>query len=88
MIAMLLWQLYLCGALIAAASASVAADLFPEPGAPAATRAGGIVLAGALWPVLLVGLLQFVGIGVFAQMIRSNASRHVMMSDQEAIRTS
>ena len=85
---MLLWQVYLCGALIAAASASVAADLFPEHEAPAATRTGGIVFAGALWPVLLVGLLQFVGIGVFAQLIRRNSSRHAMVSDQKAIRTS
>ena len=85
---MLLWQVYLCGALIAAAGASVAADLFPEPDVPAATRTGVIVFAGALWPVLLVGLLQFAGIGVLAQMIRRNTLQPLAMTEQKSIRTS
>ena len=74
--------------LIAAAGASVAADLFPEPGVPAATRTGAIVSAGALWPVLLVGLLQFAGIGVLAQMIRRNELHHLAITRQKSIRTS
>jgi hypothetical protein len=60
---MLLWQVYLCGALVAAAGASVAADLFSEPDVLSMTRTGVIVFSGALWPVLLVGLLQFTCIG-------------------------
>jgi hypothetical protein len=88
MIAMLLWQVYVCGALIAAASTSVAADLFSEPDVPAATRAGAIVFAGALWPVLLVGLLQFAGIGVLAQIIRRNVSQPLVITDKKSMRTS
>jgi hypothetical protein len=57
---MLLWQIYLCGALVAAAGASVATDLFSERDVPTTARTGAIVFAGVLWPVLLVGLLQLI----------------------------
>jgi hypothetical protein len=78
MISMLLWQVYLCGALVTAAGASVAADLFSEPDVPSATRKGVIVYAGVLWPVLLVGLLQLICIaGLAKAMSTALAARHV-----------
>ncbi len=67
MISMLLWQIYLCGALAAAAGASVAADLFSQSDMPStASRAIVIVFTGMSWPVLLVGLLQLICIGGLA----------------------
>jgi hypothetical protein len=79
MVSMLLWlMIYLCGVLVAAAGASVAADLFSERDAPSAARTGVIVIAGALWPVLLVGLLQLICLGGLAKAVRSAmGARHV-----------
>jgi hypothetical protein len=88
MISMLLWQVYLCGALIAAAGASVAADLSPDRDVTAATRAGVIVLAGALWPMLLVGVVQLAGIAALPQIIRRNAFQPLAITDRKSIRTS
>lgn len=69
MTSMLLWQIYLWGALIAAAVISVASDLYSDHLAPPRVRTGLVVLAGALWPVLLVGLLQFICIGVVSKVV-------------------
>jgi hypothetical protein len=55
----MLWQLYLCGALVTAVSASVATDRFSEREEPL-PRTGLIASAGVLWPVLLVGLMQLI----------------------------
>jgi hypothetical protein len=79
MISMLLWlMIYLCGALVVAAGASVAADLFSERDAPSTARTGFIVFAGVLWPVLLVGLLQLICLGGLAKAVSSAmAARHV-----------
>ena len=66
---MLLMWVYLCGALVSAAGASVASDLFSEPDVPAATRTKVIVFAGVAWPVLLVGLLQLICIGGLARAV-------------------
>ena len=75
---MLLWQIYLGGALVAATGASVAADLFSEPDVPTTTRTKVIVFAGVAWPVLLVGLLQLICIGGLAKaMSTALAARHV-----------
>jgi len=75
---MLLWQIYLCGAFISAAGASVAADLFSERDAPSTTRARVIVFAGLAWPVLLVGLLQLICIcGLANAMSTALGARHV-----------
>lgn len=54
------WQVYLCGAVVALAGVSVAADLFSERDVSSTTRRAVIVFAGVLWPVLLVGLLRVV----------------------------
>ena len=75
---MLLWQIYLGGALVAATGASVAADLFSDPDVPTATRTPVIVFAGVVWPVLLIGLLQMICIGGLAKaMSTALAPRHV-----------
>jgi hypothetical protein len=75
---MLLWQIYLCGALVAAAGASVAADLFSERDVPCTTRTRFIVFAGVSWPVLLIGLLQLLCIGGLAKTMRTPlGTRHV-----------
>jgi hypothetical protein len=78
MISMLLWQIYLCGAFMAAAGASVAADLFSERDVPSTTRARLIVFAGVSWPVLLIGLLQLICIGGLAKATSTAfGARHV-----------
>ncbi|MGO8941645.1 MAG: hypothetical protein ACLQLO_32580 [Mycobacterium sp.] len=78
MISMLLWQIYLGVALVAATGASVAADLFSEPNVPTTTRTKVIVFAGVAWPVLLVGLLQLICIGGLAKaMSTALAASHV-----------
>lgn len=75
---MLLWQIYLCGAFVAAAGASVAADLFSERNVPSTTRATLIVFAGVSWPVLLIGLLQLICIGGLAKATSTRlGARHV-----------
>jgi hypothetical protein len=78
MISMLLGQIYLCGAFMAAAGASVAADLFSERDVPSITRTRLIVFAGVSWPVLLIGLLQLICIGGPAKAMRTAlGARHV-----------
>jgi hypothetical protein len=78
MISMLLWQIYLCGAFMAAAGASVAADLFSERDVPSTTRTRLIVFAGVSWPVLLIGLLQLICISGLAKAMRTAlGARHV-----------
>jgi hypothetical protein len=78
MTSMLLWQIYLCGAFMAAAGASVAADLFSERDVPSTTRTKLIVFAGVSWPVLLIGLLQLTCIGGLAKAMSSTLpARHV-----------
>jgi hypothetical protein len=80
MISMLLWQIYLGVALVAASGASVAADLFSEADVPTTTRTKVIVFAGVAWPVLLVGLLQLICIGGLAKAISTAlAARHVSL---------
>ena len=75
---MLLWQIYLGGALVAATGASVAADLFSDPDVPTTSRTPVIVFAGVVWPVLLIGLLQMICIGGLAKaMSTALAPRHV-----------
>jgi hypothetical protein len=78
MVSVLLWLIYLCGVLVVAAGASVAADLFSGRGVPFSARTGVIVCAGVSWPVLLVGLLQLVFIAGLAAAVRTAlAAQHV-----------
>jgi len=72
----LLSQTYVCGGLVTAAGASVFADLFSESDVPLSTRAVAIVVAGVTWPVVLIGLLQLVCIGVVKKVFRSWARRN------------
>lgn len=84
---MLLWQIYLGVALVAASGASVAADLFSEPEVPTTTHTKVIVFAGVAWPVLLVGLLQLICIGGFAKAMSTDlAARHVSRCPAERSR--
>jgi hypothetical protein len=79
----MLW-VYLCGSLVCAAGASVVADLFSEPGVPAASRRKIIVLAGVVWPVLLVGLLELTFIGLARAVSTALAAQHVCSTDSKA----
>jgi hypothetical protein len=77
MISMLLWlTIYLCGALVAAAGASVAADLLSERDASSTARTRVIAFAGMSWPVLLVGLLQLICIGGLANAASGRLAAH------------
>jgi hypothetical protein len=71
---MLWWQIYLYGALIAAAGTSVAADLFSDHRSSPQRHTGLTIAAGVLWPVLLIGLLQFACISVLAKVLRSRST--------------
>lgn len=61
--------MYLCGALIAAAATIGATIRYSDSGTPvtALTRVSIAVLAGALWPLLAVGVLQGAGISLLAR---------------------
>ena len=72
----MLW-VYLCGSLVAAAGASVAADLSSEPSMPAASQTKVIAFAGVVWPVLLVGLLELIFIGFVRAVSTASAAQHV-----------
>jgi hypothetical protein len=65
------WQIYLCGALVTAAGASVGADLFSERDVPVVVRTGAILLAGVFWPVVLVGMVQLICIAGLAKAMRT-----------------
>jgi hypothetical protein len=71
---MLLWQIYLYGALIAAAGTSVAADLFSVDHSSPKRHTGLTLVAGLLWPVLLIGLLQFACISVLGKALRTRST--------------
>ncbi|MBV8787962.1 MAG: hypothetical protein JOZ00_14895 [Mycobacterium sp.] len=71
---MLLWQIYLYGALIAAAGTSVAADLFSADHSSSKHHTGLTLLAGMLWPVLLIGLLQFGCISILGKAMRTRST--------------
>jgi hypothetical protein len=62
-------QLYLCGALVTVVGASVATDLFSEREEPLA-RTGLMALAGVLWPIVVVGLMQLIFIAGLAKAMR------------------
>jgi hypothetical protein len=64
-----LWQLYLCGALVTAVGTPVATARFSEREEPL-PRAGLIALAAVLWPVVLVGLMQLILIAGLAKAMR------------------
>ncbi|MCH9732024.1 MAG: hypothetical protein K0U84_20515 [Actinomycetia bacterium] len=61
--------MYLCGALIGAAATIGATIRFSGSGTPVTTvtRVSVAVLAGALWPLLAVGVLQGAGISLLAR---------------------
>jgi biotin transporter BioY len=74
MVSMFFWQLYLCGAVVSAIVASVAVDWFGERDEPRdepLVRAAVIVLAGVLWPILLVGLMQLSLVAGLARAMRT-----------------
>jgi hypothetical protein len=74
LIAMLFWQIYVCGAFVAAAAVSVAADLVSDRDAPPTHRALAIVAAAMLWPVLLVGVLELLGIAGISKALSARPS--------------
>jgi hypothetical protein len=62
----MLWQMYLCGALVSLVGALVATNRFCEREEPV-PRTGLIALAAVLWPVVLVGLMQLILIAGLAK---------------------
>jgi hypothetical protein len=72
-----MWTTYLGGWLIASVAAFVVADSFPHSRtAPPRGRGALAFAAGALWPVLLVGVLQMVGIALVANRMKTNQVEH------------
>jgi hypothetical protein len=66
-----MWTTYLCGWLIASVIAFAVADSFPnDPTSPPRARGALAVVAGALWPVLLVGIVQVACVGAVAKSVR------------------
>jgi hypothetical protein len=62
----MLWQLYLCGALVTAVGALVVRDWCSER-EEWLPRTGLIALAAVLWPVVFVGLMQLILIAGLAK---------------------
>ena len=76
----MLFQIYLCGAFVAAASVSLAIDLFSERDVKLSVHTGVIFIAAVLWPVMLIGLLQFMCIaGVTKALSSGSADRQVSL---------
>ncbi len=67
---------YLCGWLLTTFAAWVAADAFGEKPMPRPrTRLMLAVVAGALWPVLVVGAAQFAGVVYLAKRLTLQPAR-------------
>jgi hypothetical protein len=71
---MLLWQIYLYGAIIAAAGTSVAADLFSDDRSTPKVRVALTVVAGVLWPLMLIGLLQLGCLSIVAKVLHARST--------------
>ena len=68
---------YLCGWLITTIGTLAAADrLSSGDSPPMRVRAGVGVVAGALWPVVIMGLVQLAAITLIARPWRTAAVRH------------
>ena len=78
----MLLNVYLCGWLVTTIGALVAANWLCSPRVSQPqplTRAWIAVLAGALWPVLVVGVVELIAIVVLARRMRTARVSH---SDQ------
>ena len=64
---------YLCGAVVIAAVVWVAVSRFADPrvASGSLTRVAGAVVAGATWPILVVGALQALLISLLVRWLRS-----------------
>lgn len=69
---------YLCGAVVIAAVVWVAVSRFADPRVTSGslTRVAGAVVAGAIWPILVVGALQALLISLLVRWIRSFSAAH------------
>ena len=68
---------YLCGWLITTVGTLAAADLVSGGDRPPTRVCVGVgVVAGALWPVVIMGLVQLAAIAVIARPSRTAAIRH------------
>lgn len=71
----MLLSLYAAVALAVAAAAFLVAEWVREPGGTAPDRPGALaIVAGLLWPVLAVGLMQWVLIAALASRVRNPAT--------------
>jgi hypothetical protein len=76
----ILVNVYLCGWLVTTIGAFTAANKVPDRRRPQLlTQLWIAVLAGALWPILVVGVIQVIAIAVLA---RSNRTASVSHADQ------
>ena len=68
--------MYLCGALIAAVAVIGGSIRFsvPQTAETPLTRLAVAVLAGAIWPLLVVGAVQVLGISVLSRWMRAAPS--------------
>ena len=68
---------YLCGWLITAIATLAAADRLSSGDSPPMRVCVGVgVVAGALWPVVIMGLVQLAAITLIARPSRTAAVRH------------
>ena len=86
----MLLNVYLCGWLVTTIGALVAANGLSDRRRPQLPTQGWLaVLAGALWPVLVVGVIQLIAIAVLARSMRtasvSHADQAPMKPDEELV---
>jgi hypothetical protein len=78
----MLLNVYLYGVLVATVAALIAAHALYRGAKPRPfTRAALAVVAGALWPLLAVGLVQLVVIMLVTKMVRTESARHPEEAD-------
>ena len=85
-------DVYLCGWLVATVAALIAATQFSDRGKSRLLCVGSLgILAGALWPVLVVGVVELLAIVAVAKAMRIGRSRPsnqaFMERDEELIWT-
>lgn len=74
---------YLFISMIFAISAFLASEWIRLPGAPAPDHPGGLaVVAGLLWPVLAIGLVQWALLAVVHRQIRLRVAPAVQIPDE------
>ena len=71
---------YLAVALAVAAAVSVASDKLGDHGRPAPHRTGLCLTAGAVWPLLLMGLIELTSLALCARARARETTRRVTVA--------